>query len=191
MNLSNCHINPVAHITHSQHITFKADTGASKNYVRTVYSSILTGIKTKSDSFVTLPNEQVIQSTKEGNLPIVTTKKAKTALILPQLTNSSLGDCKIKWAHFYVNVSIFLQKFIAHLVPKKLVLPFQFNIHIHQSIYYKIQGSRFENFLFFAIIPFETKRKLYHKLVNDLFVRKYMKNTMTDRNFDHTFLKRY
>ena len=83
--------NPVAHISSiKDFITFKADTGASRHYVRDNDKKVLDNITNNNKAFVTLPNKQIIQSSSQGVLPIQTNTSAKTALILPQLMNNSL-----------------------------------------------------------------------------------------------------
>ena len=69
---------------------------------------------------MTLPNKEIIQSSQQGILPLSTGTKANTALLLPNLTNSSLlsigqmcdDDCVavfIKHAmHIYKNAKIIL-----------------------------------------------------------------------------------
>ena len=81
--------NPVARSSHNP-IVLKADSGASRHYIKPTDQHILQDITECTLAKVTLPNKTTLQASQQGMLPINTPSPAKTALILPQLTNSSL-----------------------------------------------------------------------------------------------------
>ena len=116
-NFSTTSVAPIS--SHSSTI-FKADTGASKHFVRNQDQHILHNIETYKNSFVTLPNKDIIQSSKQGTLPLSTSSTANKALIFPNSTNSSLlsigqlcdDDCIAIFnrhaTHIYKNTKIIL-----------------------------------------------------------------------------------
>ena len=79
-------------VAHNTSIILKADTGASKHYLRPNDAQLLTNINTVASPItVHLPNNNTITSTTRGQLPFkALTDSAKQAYILPSLTNSSL-----------------------------------------------------------------------------------------------------
>ena len=71
----------------------KADTGASKNFVRDADASLLHNVHTiLNGPIAKLPNNTVIQATRKGYLPFSSKlhSSAKEALIYPDLKNASL-----------------------------------------------------------------------------------------------------
>ena len=69
----------------------KADSGASKHYFRIQDVALLDNVKSASGPTVFLPNNEALQATKEGNLPIPQlSNNGKKAHIIPTLTNTSL-----------------------------------------------------------------------------------------------------
>ena len=80
---------PVAY-QHNNSIVLKADTGASKHYIKQTDKNLLSNITPCSHAQVTLPNKMTIQASTSGSLPLPVNSSAKTAYILPGLTNSSL-----------------------------------------------------------------------------------------------------
>ena len=79
-------------VAHHKSIVLKADTGASKHYLRPNDAQLLTNINNAASPItVHLPNNDTIQSTTSGQLPFgALTDLAKQAYILPSLTNSLL-----------------------------------------------------------------------------------------------------
>ena len=111
---------PIAPISSHSSSVFKVDTGASKHFVRNEDQHILHSLKPYKNSFVTLPNKDILQSSKQGHLPLSTSSTANKALVFPHLTNSSLlsvgqlcdDDCVAIFdkhaMHIYKNAQIIL-----------------------------------------------------------------------------------
>ena len=91
-SLSVAHPTPTAWTTPLPSAIFKADTGASAHYVKKDDTSILYNIKpSKHPKQVQLPDESIIKSTHDANLPINGVNiSATTATVFPALTSSSL-----------------------------------------------------------------------------------------------------
>ena len=79
-------------VAHRTPILLKADTGASKHYVRKSDVTILKNVQNVAKSIsVHMPNNEIIRSTTSGQLPIKKlSPTAKQAHVLPALTNTSL-----------------------------------------------------------------------------------------------------
>ena len=79
-------------VAHNNSIVLKADTGASKHYLRKKDATILTNVgRTDSSINVHLPNNAVLKSNISGYIPIrQLSASAKQAYVLPTLTNTSL-----------------------------------------------------------------------------------------------------
>jgi len=73
-------------------VTAKGDSGASHHYWRKADVKCLDNVQPNNSINVTLPNSQSISSTIQGTLPLSNelTPKARTAVVLPNLTSSSL-----------------------------------------------------------------------------------------------------
>ena len=73
-------------------MTLKGDSGATNHYIATSDSELLTNTSSNTDLNVTLPNNDTLQSTTMGNLPIPKlSSTASTAYVLPGfLSNTSL-----------------------------------------------------------------------------------------------------
>ena len=67
----------------------KADTGASRHYIKSIEKHLLSKHKTCKQAFVTLPNKIVMKAEAQVTLPLPNLPPSATtqALILPQLTN--------------------------------------------------------------------------------------------------------
>jgi len=87
-------------------VIFKADSGASKHYLRDSDAAILTNLENiVTPRRVILPNNESIKITKQGTLPLSDniTMDGRKASVLPGLKNASLlslgqlcdNDCKI------------------------------------------------------------------------------------------------
>ena len=79
-------------VAQTKSILLKADTGASRHYVRTTDTNILDNIQQNRNSIkVYLSNNDVFKSNMTGLIPVSgLSKSAKEAQILPSLTNTSL-----------------------------------------------------------------------------------------------------
>ena len=86
------HINHLNHSSvHTNTIIAKADSGASRHFVRKEDEHILKNLINCSGPSVTLPDMTTISSTKSGNLSIAgLSSKATTAHVLPHLKSASL-----------------------------------------------------------------------------------------------------
>ena len=79
-------------INKSQCIMAKGDSAASSHYWRDQDKAVLDNVKNCMGPSVLLPNNERISSTSRGQLPLSSdlSNEAKTAMILPKLTSSSL-----------------------------------------------------------------------------------------------------
>ena len=69
----------------------KADSGASKSFIRQQDEHILQNLNIKPGPIVALPDMSIFQATKSGSLPIPgLSKSAATAHVLPGLKSTSL-----------------------------------------------------------------------------------------------------
>jgi len=73
-------------------IIAKGDSAATNHYITEQDSLCLKNIKPNNSINVTLPNSVAISSNKQGELPLSNqlSTKGKTAIVLPDLTSSSL-----------------------------------------------------------------------------------------------------
>ena len=76
----------------TKRVTFKFDSAASDNYIRSSDAHCLSDIEQFSGSSVTLPDDTKIKPSHKGILPLHSSfsNTAKTATILPKLQSSSL-----------------------------------------------------------------------------------------------------
>ena len=76
----------------TKRVTFKFDSAASDNYIRSSDAHCLSDIEQYSGSAVTLPDDTKIKPSHKGILPLHSSfsNTAKTATILPKLQSSSL-----------------------------------------------------------------------------------------------------
>ena len=79
-------------IAHNNPIVLKADTGASKHYLRNVDATILTNVGQIDSSInVHLPNNEILKNKISGYIPIKQLlAPGQQAYVLPTLTNTSL-----------------------------------------------------------------------------------------------------
>ena len=70
----------------------KADSGASKHFLKQIDAHILTNRQRGVNTSVLLPNKVELRTTSEGTLPLspALPRKAAVAHVLPGTTNSSL-----------------------------------------------------------------------------------------------------
>ena len=69
----------------------KADSGASKHYIRELDEDLLDNVVVDDGPAVTLPDKSILKSNKSGFIPVPQlSQKARQAHIIPGLTNSSL-----------------------------------------------------------------------------------------------------
>ena len=75
----------------SNSIIAKADSGASRHYCREQDKHVMSNIRPESGNSVTLPNDDVIQTSETGHLPMTgLSKNATKVQVLPNLHSSSL-----------------------------------------------------------------------------------------------------
>ena len=74
------------------YIIAKVDSGASSNYWREQDKQVLQNLTPFDRPSVTLPNNTILKSIEEGDIPLspLLSKNAKKALIIPGLKSSSL-----------------------------------------------------------------------------------------------------
>ena len=79
-------------VAQTKPILLKADTGASRHYVRTTDTNNLDNVQQNRNLIkVHLPNNEVLKSNMTGLIPVSgLSKPAKEAQTLPSLTNTSL-----------------------------------------------------------------------------------------------------
>ena len=94
VNLVNNSISPKLFVNSPPrtNVIAKGDSGASHHYWRKADVKCLNNVQPNKSIKVTLPNSQSISSTIQGTLPLSNelTSKAKIAVVLPNLTSSSL-----------------------------------------------------------------------------------------------------